>query len=270
MFEQHFKLKISPQGLAPSAARRYEAAVRSDLYRIHGSASGKILLRAISYWSITIPIIPESEDQVCNAEVEKEPEPGTNILKPTVRYTPGRYGAQGSCGRATGSLGVDLRGLGEKTLFHELVHAFRTVSKSVHQRYRFFRTHGGLYGYSNSEELIAIVATNIFASERGYALRFDHRTADPPPRELNGSFEFFATSAQAFLAIEKFCKENAWFTKALSGVSAAYNPLAAYYKDPKRALAYSRKTSALERDTHGYEEEVFKKLQEERNRPKPP
>ena len=82
--------------------------------------------------------------------------------------------------------------------------------------------------------------TNIFISDvtnhHKTSLRADaqsHAALDP---ELAGSFRFFSLGTRAFNIIANFCNENRGFTRMLATVSARFNPVAAYYKNPHKAF----------------------------------
>lgn len=255
MWEDPFKLKIKPDGLDKNAATTYVQAVRSALYRIYQSDSGKALLRSIRYHGYIVNIIPYPGHDICGADVDGNYDAATGIVMPTVRYTPGMFSKGGSCSHLPG------RGWTESILLHELVHALRIISRTRRRDYTGVVMTGGLYRYDNFEEFIAVLCEDIYVSERGkpHALLGDHRGITPLAAELTGSFKFFASGSMTFRFVERFCKENPGFTKALSQVRARFNPLAAYYNDREKALSYSQQTSAHERDADGVEGKLFEK-----------
>jgi hypothetical protein len=172
-----------------------------------------------------------------------------------VRYSPEKFAKGGTCAHLPG------RGWTESILFHELVHAMRDISQSKRRDYKGVVMTGGLYRYDNFEEFTAVLSEDIYVSERGnpHTLLGDHRGIKPLAPELSGSFKFFASSANTFRFVQRFCKENPGFTKLLSQVRAKFNPLAAYYTDPKKALSYSYQRSAYERDADGVWGKMFER-----------
>ncbi|MCW5746901.1 MAG: hypothetical protein KIT36_11975 [Alphaproteobacteria bacterium] len=255
MFEDAFKLKIVPEGLEKDAAKTYVPGVRSALYKIYLSASGKALLSSIRYHGYVVTIIPYLDSDICGADVVPDYDQNSGIVMPTVRYSPDKFRVGGTCTHLPG------RGWGESIFFHELVHALRDISQSKRRDYKGVVMSGGLYRYDNFEEFIAVLCEDIYVSERGnpHALLGDHRGIKPLAPELTGSFKFFASSAMTFRYVDRFCKENPGFTKALSQVRARFNPLAAYYQDRAKALSYSSQTSAYERDAAGFEGHFFER-----------
>ncbi len=97
-----------------------------------------------------------------------------------VYFTPGTAGGCG--GGAFGSQP-------DEVLFHELVHALRAMQGHSNS----IPTEDGLRGYTNEEEFLAIVATNVYISAKpSTQLRADHtgfRRLQPP---LNTSAGFLA------------------------------------------------------------------------------
>jgi len=255
MLEIAFKLKIRPDGLEKDAASVYVAAVRSVLDKIYQSASGKALLRSIRFHGYVVNIIPYPGGDVCGADVDGDYDAATGIVMPTVRYTPGNFAKGGSCSHLPG------RGWAESILFHELVHALRDIAQGKRRVYTGIVMSGGLYRYDNFEEFIAVLCEDIYVSERNnpHTLLGDHRGIAPLDPALADSFKFFATGSQTFRFVERFCKENPGFTKLMSQVRADFNPLAAYYKDPKKALSYSNSTAAHERDADGVWGKLFER-----------
>ncbi|TXL74289.1 hypothetical protein FHP25_17530 [Vineibacter terrae] len=260
MFEDAFKLKITPAGLEKDAATQYTSAVRAVLYKIHQSQSGKALLGSIRFHGFVVDIIPypDEEGDACGADVEPNYDQVTTIVMPTVRYTPGKFTKGGSCAHLPG------KGWTESILFHELVHALRDISQSKRRDYTGVVMTGGLYRYDTFEEFIAVLCEDIYTSERGnpHMLLGDHRGITPLDPELADSFKFFASGSRTYRFVARFCQENPGFSKLMSQVRASFNPLAAYYKDPQKALRYSSQPSAHERDADGVWGKMFERKRE--------
>ena len=130
-------------------------------------------------------------------------------------------------------------------LLHELVHAFRHVSKKFDM---VTQTHGGLKNFDSREEFNAVLVQNIYQSELKSNIRRDHHGFNTLEKDLDGSFNFFKVSTKAFEMVDKFCKENKGLTRALSCLKVGFNPLAAYYRDGRKAKALSASETAVRRD----------------------
>src|SRR5215510_4120802 len=98
--------------------------------------------------------------------------------------------------------------LPHEILVHELVHALRRVSGHLHQH----RVINKLQPYSNTEDFLAILMTNVFISDvtNGHktGLRRDHQSHAALDPELVDSFRFFSLGTRAFNLIANFCDEN--------------------------------------------------------------
>jgi hypothetical protein len=283
MFEETYRLKIEPRlpgepEVAPGEStgdprldaridamlretdrildREYVADVRKDLLEIFRTPVGNILFRSIRHWDVIVKISPYDGSQgKCNAFQETDSISDAGVITPRVRYSPKVFGSGSPCAALSNP------GQRAATLFHELVHAFRTVTTSSHHSYTYPLLSGGLYHYDDFEEFIAVMVTNIYVSgprnPHPLPLSADHRALQRLSPELADSFRFFASGSGTFHYVDRFCKENPWFTKALSEVGARFNPLMAYYKDRHRAEGYSRGRYAIERDADGYDDRVF-------------
>jgi len=128
--------------------------------------------------------------------------------------------------------------LPHEMLFHELVHSLRRISGKMH-RFSLWGN-GTLSGQGNNEEFIAIMVTNIFISDVTNAyktgLRDDWLSHSPLDPALAESYRFFALGTKAFNLIATFCDDNPGFTQMLSKVRAHFNPIAAYYKNRRKAF----------------------------------
>src|SRR5262252_991229 len=123
-------------------------------------------------------------------------------------------------------------------VIHELVHSLRRISGKMH-RFSLWGT-GTLSSQGNNEEFIAIMVTNIFISDvtNTYktGLRDDWLSHSPLDPALAESYRFFALGTKAFNLIATFCDDNPGFTQMLSKVRAHFNPIAAYYKNRRKAF----------------------------------
>lgn len=266
-----YGFKIVPVDLEGARARAYEIGVRTHMSLIEQTACGKILFNSIRFWKIPIVISPyDGSEGPCNSTVTIDHyDEVSGILYPRVLYSPATMGREGPCWKFLVKTNQTNASLPHEVLFHELVHAFRSVTKSSHKQYTYKESKGGLHRYDNDEEFIAVLVTNIYISDPSNrnktGLRADHQTGYALQNDMAGSFEFFRSSAATFWLIQKFCKENPGLTAALAKVPAKFNPLAAYYTDPEKARRISAQPAVHERDANGYEEQFFERMKRKRN-----
>lgn len=240
------------------------------------SEVGRILLRSIKFHRKTVRISPidpnpwqpadmqsasvvpgEAQDLVFNTRLR----PVLNVFSPTdfapiravVRFTPHWY-AQGGIHhtRIKASHG-QYTPTPESVLLHELLHAFRSVSNKLEMNALSI---GGLAKYDAPEEFFAVLVENIYQSELKRNIRAHHQGFYNLDKRLEGSFEFFKVSIQAFALIKRFCDENPGLTRALAKVEVPFNPLAAFFKDSGKAKAFSASSEAAHRELHGVIEEL--------------
>jgi hypothetical protein len=252
-----------------TTADAYERDVRNVLINISKSTVGRTLFESIKWhgrWvriSPTLPIVGES-DQACypdtttwgesqDLEFYRKAKEFLNTIfvqfrgiHAVVRFNPNQHMPGGNCF-------MDARGdfqpTPETVLLHELVHAFRHVSRTFDGAYA---TQGRLKQYTSPEEFNAVLVENIFRSEMRDHLRASHKGFHDLDSDLAGSFEFFKVSTKAFDLVEKFCRENKGLTGALARVRVSFNPIAAYYKNPRRAQEMSRSQAAVRRDVGAF------------------
>jgi len=242
-----YKITINPQGLTGAAAATYSSKVREHLRWIERTKTGKILLNSIKFHGKEIVISPYTGGD-CNALGG-----GVTVnggIQGYVNYSPDTFSLHGACS-ATKS--VSNRGLyWDEMLFHELVHAFRNVSGKWHQPTLSY----GLHRYTDNEEFIALLLSNIYISDKSNkiksGLRADHIGFEPLSRDFDDSFKFFSTSTLTFGLIEKFCKDNPGLTRKIANdlANIQFNPLAAYYTNKEKARKLSQ--GATSRDVAGF------------------
>jgi hypothetical protein len=253
MGTEAYGFTIDPQGLKGEQARAYEISVRRELSFIAQVASGQVLINAVRFWKIPILISPYDDSQdACNATVENHHMDSAGILHPRVLITPSLLGRGSACWKHWVNTNQTNAVLPHEVLFHELIHAFRSITKSAHKQFSIPPTNGGLYRFTNEEEFIAVVTTNIFISDPSNryktGLRADHYNKFALQKGLDDSFGFFRSGKDTFRLIERFCKQNPGFTAALAKIPAKFNPLAAYYTNPQKAQELSAQWSTYERD----------------------
>lgn len=124
----------------------------------------------------------------------------------------------------------------ESVLVHELVHAFRRVSRKFNdgpgQQFS-----GSMAKYTGKEELYAVILENMFQSEVKGDLRGEHLHHTRLDPGFSTSASFFKQGRQVFETVETFCNENKGLTRMLAKLNVPFNPIAVYLKDPKAARA---------------------------------
>ncbi len=255
MFEKYL-ITIEPRGLNRAAAKAYQSGVEFNLSRLHETASGRILLQAIGFdarrSASRVVIVPYDGSQGrCNAFVETEPT-AAGKMAATVLFSPQTWSRSGPCARFLRDNSHNKATLPHEVLFHELVHALRTVAQIT----KMPNLSGGLYRFDDFDEFCAILANNVHISDRTNraktGLSSDHHGGRPLDKELSGSLLFFQTGGNVFHWVERFCQENRGFTKMLADVKADFNPLAAYYYDREKARKMSQSPLAQQRDSQGF------------------
>lgn len=230
-----YRFTINPQGLTGSAATSYKNRVHEHLRWIERTKTGKILFNSIKYYGKPVTITPYTAGD-CNATGGATSVGGDGI----VSYSPDTFSLHGAC-PAT-KLAANRGLLWDEILFHELVHVFRAVSGKWNKP----KLNRGLHRYTDNEEFIAVIVTNIYISDRSNkiksGLRASHQGFDSLAADLDESFEFFSVSTQAFGLIEKFCADNPGLTKKIAKdlAKTKFNPLAAYYQDKEKAEKLSQ------------------------------
>jgi NleD-like pathogen effector protein (putative zinc metallopeptidase) len=242
MIEKQFNIAIHPdfQTASDDATPRsvpfnkdlYLLGVRADLTRILKSEVGRHLAASLRYHSKEILLVPYPGQDGNAQEWWWGSSPKDNFS--IVRFTP-------ASGRSP--CGAEIRKkrpatLPHEVLFHELVHSLRRISGKM-KSWNLWGS-GTLQPQGNVEEFIAIMVTNIFISDvtNHYktGLRNDWTSHSPLDPSLAESYRFFALGTKAFNLIATFCDDNPGFTQMLSKARAHFNPVAAYYKNRRKAF----------------------------------
>jgi hypothetical protein len=277
-FENQYLIVIDPDFLLNSTntdrfttPAQYELDVRNALINIGKTEVGSILFRSIKWHGRMIRISPVPKafgatDATCRSDEANGGEPKDLVfyrqVKPffdlfrlqfkgihgVVRFNPHQHMPGGACWWQYSLKSLLTSGYvptPENVLLHELVHAFRNVAKKFDN---WPQTHRGLAKYDSVEEFYAVLVENIYQSELKGHIRQSHQGFYTLERELAGSFDFFKVSTKAFELIDRFCREHKGLTKALSQVKVPFNPIAAYYHDPRKAQQMSRSETAVRRD----------------------
>jgi hypothetical protein len=106
-----------------------------------------------------------------------------------------------------------------EVLCHELVHALRRAAGTIHR-----------YTKKGEEETLAIMVTNIFASETNKpALRKNHHNHAPQKDPVLNTSEGYLAANRNLVAL--FAREHGAVASALSYVNARFNPIRAYFHE---------------------------------------
>lgn len=231
MIEQQFGIEILPtwHDRPTGDAHAYTRDVRAELAKILQSRTGKYLAAALLFQktqSTKPPIlVMPYEGNDCNAE---EDSVTRGSAQSVVLFSPATRASRCSDGKAAT--------LPHEILFHELVHSLRRVSGHLHRHSVISK----LQPYTNTEEFLAILVTNIFISDvtnhHKTALRANHESHTALDPEIADSFRYFSLGTRAFNVIANFCSDNRGFTRMLATVPARFNPIAAYYSNPHKAF----------------------------------
>ena len=210
----------------------YLLGVRTDLTRILKSETGRHLAASLRYHSKQIVLIPYPDHDGNAQEWWWGNSPKDNLS--IVRFTPAN-GRSPCCAELRKKRPATLP---HEVLFHELVHSLRRISGKM-KSWNLWGS-GTLQPQGNVEEFIAIMVTNIFISDvtnhHKTGLRNDWTSHSPLDPALAESYRFFSLGTKAFNLIATFCDDNPGFTQMLSKVRAHFNPVAAYYKNRRKAF----------------------------------
>jgi len=232
-----YNITINPVGLTGAAAARYTQEVREHLTWIDRTKSGRLLLTCIRRPTFPVEIRPyvasgNALNQRCNARGGSEIRGG--VLQGTVQYTPGVFARSGAC--AGHPIGENRGRIADEILFHELIHVFRVATDKWDETPPFSI---GMTHYTNNEEFVAVLCTNIYVSDRTNkfksGLRAGHAGFSAMAPDDAKRFGLYASSRATLGLVKKFCTDHPIFTKALSDKLAdvEYNPIADYYRYPK-------------------------------------
>ncbi len=236
-FETTYKIKVDGSSLAKPADRvRYDRQVKEHLGWVHATKTGRVLLDSIKYHNRDMLIQPYTGGG-CNA-VGGFDSPG-GVRRGVVWYSPGTFGHGGACGaaRREGGRGV----LGDEDLFHELFHAFRGVSG----KFRKNAVNWQLSHYTDSEEFLAVMVSNIYISDatnrNKSGLRSSHANYRPLGPGFTKGWEFFSRGTEVYSLVKKLYDENyGLFVKMGNVPDTEFNPLGDFLSDRKRAETASQ------------------------------
>jgi hypothetical protein len=238
----HYRIQINPIGLAGAAAATYTGKVKEHLTWIYKTRVGKILFDSIHFHGRDVEIRPYPGAD-CNSGGGWET-PAGNPMRGFVAYSPDTFSLHGACpvNKTAANRGL----MWDEILFHELVHAFRGVSKKWHK----VSLGAGLLRYDDTEEFYAVMITNIYISDRSNkiktGLRANHHGFNAIQPDLAAPFGFFASSAQVLPLVEQFVADNHGISVMLAHVDAPFNPIADYIASPDKAAEFSKKALPLD------------------------
>lgn len=209
----------------------YVSQVRSELGKILKSEAGQHLAASLRYHSKKILLVPYTGGD-CNAQ---EWWWGSSAKEnySMIRFSPTCAGSP--CANEIKKKRPAT--LPHEVLFHELVHSLRRMSGN-RRGWNLMGT--SLANQGNIEEFISVLVTNIFISDVTNnfksSLRHGWMGHSPLDPSLADSYRFFALGTKAYNLITTFCDDNRGFTQMLARVRAHFNPIAAYYQNPRKAF----------------------------------
>ena len=210
---------IKVDGSSHSDPAAYEAKVLQLLNHMTLHNAGEALLWGISTHGLSVTITPYLQTG-CNAGG------GISLGKGYVNFSPEtfKYGIP-NCNDA-GSAGADPR----EILFHELVHALRGVAGKWRGDGRGgnFRSGGLKAIYTDDEEFIALMLTNIYSSQRGRPLREGHTTGPGGFGSLAQTSTHTLKSAAKIQLIEVVKRDHPEMFRRIASSGTRYNPLRDY------------------------------------------
>ena len=122
------------------------------------------------------------------------------------------------------SAGHDFGSAPDEVLFHELIHAQRGAAR-IHDPHRLG---SALSRYTNMEEFLAVVITNVYISNKGGGLRAGHNGHELLEKGLADSVRFYKSSPEVLQIITRFSNDDQFFYLLLSGVKTKFNPFWAH------------------------------------------
>lgn len=207
----------------PAAVDSYEKAVTSVLDKLttRSFGVGRILFNFLSK-DKTIIIVPYKEAK-CNA-FARDSIPVLDSGDAIVTFSPATFNTKGGICSETYKDGIGMEE--DEALLHELLHAFRIIRGTFNQVALYKQDK--MYG--NSEELFAILITNMYMSENGKTvLRKDHTGFSALPQKWSTT-ETFMQDRDFFYWVERFWSEERQLAGMLSNLPAPFNPFR-FYKE---------------------------------------
>ena len=254
MKPEAYFIALDPSDFGPlgqSMSMGWSIFILNALTKIEINPVGLLLLREFQRYRVWVKIRPYTFEDVTNVKLYCNAESGGNVeieenrrYGAFVRASLERFSHGTVCARRSAKQGGAVRQPHER-LFHELVHALRNITEKT--SYKHLR--GGLKGYEEVEEFIAVLVTNIYASAGGKkVLRADwkgHRRLDCA---FDGSLEYFRQGSMTYPIVADFYAANKAFCLLLANIKARFNPIRAFVENTEQARRYSEGDTAKHRD----------------------
>lgn len=250
MIERRFGFELSSHELPAPMRAPWERRMRAELSRIAQARSGRLVLDTLRWFikdgRATLKLWPwRSGRQNANTSSWPEERPiAVHIQYSAEVWSPAEA---------------------DEMLLHELAHALRHAAGKHRkcERNGVCRMTGALASFKDREEFFAVLVENVYRSDQSrdggrIHLRKSHADTGPMQPELADSFRFFTAGHRVYQMIAGYAEEHPVFTRHLAAVPARFNPFAAYFRDPGRAMRLSLGSVA---DAAAYEEELFDTLQ---------
>jgi hypothetical protein len=213
---------------------QYEAAVFNCLKSIHSNPVGRMVLAKINKQT-TVWIIPKTaaDMQQCNCAQ-------TGPLKFELPKDKGEYYTRGlGYGNAVIQF---MPGLGDDTLIHELVHAYRYSHKKFNKIDMNVRN-GKLLATQNTEEFFAHQMETIYMSQANRPLTMDYKWAWVCDK--NKIYDFLADNIDMLQALKLFMRHECLARLAAQSFAADYNPFRDYQELEARFMKNNPSASQL-------------------------
>jgi hypothetical protein len=106
----------------------------------------------------------------------------------------------------------------DEVLLHELIHGLNSIKGNLRL------TGGAPDGFDGLEEFTAILITNLYSSQTGRALRYDHRGHDPLPQRLRNPETFYSRYRDAVRDCDRFHSSLTSIYKNFDARLVPFNP----------------------------------------------
>ena len=194
---------------------QYEATIYECLRKIESNPVGRVVLGLLNKQT-TVWIIPKSDNDLkqCNCAQ-------TGPLKYDIQKD-GSYAR----GAGSGDTVIQFRAeLGDDTLFHELVHAYRYSRRKFHPR--IINVHDGRRsGSQSTEEFLAHQMENIYLSQGHRPLTMDYAWARVSDKKT--IYEFLLENTEMLQTLKFFMRHEYLAMLAAHSFATDYNPFRDY------------------------------------------
>lgn len=206
---QYVPFTVRGDGLDDNAARHYEFSVLGMLHSFDAIQTTRALMKGFRASGRDVLVVPyDFSKGACNAVSRSE----WGLFPNKVYYSPDIYYPDSDC-IDTGDAGNSAH----EILCHELVHALRRSANT-----------SGKHTKKGDEERLAIMITNIFASETNKkALRKNHKGHDPEKDPLLKTSDGYLAAHRRM--VDLFVRQHIAVATDLSCVDTHFNPIRAYF-----------------------------------------